>query len=141
LRKCSTESEIFFVNRGTSQTGGKCIIASGALAETWRRLWGDGNFRMTFLRKTISILSPTISDNLFSDSICLKSDIYNRPIGAYMTPLFLTKNLNFRQKYSYLDACAVPTSNFGGTVTPVPLSLRLCSEGMDAPDGIYKQNN
>jgi len=71
------------------------ILASlAALAETWRRLWGDGkkfrgpNFRMTLFRKKI-ILSPKISDDLFLviDSInflsvfclSLQSEITNIP--------------------------------------------------------------
>jgi len=70
-----------------------------AWAETWRRLWGNGNFRMTFLKEkkfhfpAQNFLWP------FSHRLYFVSEIW---YVTYMTPLFLTKNLNFRQKYPSL---------------------------------------
>ena len=114
-------------------------------AETWRRVLGDGNkilrtkFSNDFFRKQ---KFHFIAQNfwwrfLVVNSILSVSTVWNLTI-------FLTKNLYFRTKNSSLrlffsqfvlclisnnstsrniggtDALAVPISNFGGTVPPVP---------------------
>jgi len=116
------------------------LTVSKALAETWRRLGGTEIFEWPFLGTNFHF-TPQNFWRPFLDSIL--SEIW---YITYMTPLLLTKNLNFRQKYSSLTPFLSqfvrfitfhnstfqniggwwmhgpsPTSNFGGPSPQFPL--------------------
>src|SRR6218665_4173235 len=115
---------------------------------------------MTFFREKMSIFRPKISEDLFSSHRPSFSDFFHifaacnivfydrssreNPLFQKIIPSRVTSFYSVRalqrirptlllKIFGGTDAWASPTSNFGGTVPPVPLGLRPCLGATRAP--------
>src|SRR6218665_3846949 len=156
-----TSIQRFRLSTGLMINVGGWEMSLGTVAETWRRVWGDGNFflrtqdiRMTFFGGRISIFAAKISDDFFLvidqsfQIFSFFSQIF--PIFAMLNVIFdpfLTRKTPFVTLFILSRASDNTTSlNIGGTNAwavlhlkflgdrppPVPPGLRPCRRGLSA---------